>query len=316
MTGPAAQTGPAPLHDDVSGAPAGGVAAWLDTDDGVRIRAAAWGGAASPRGTVLMFPGRTEYIEKYGALAGDLTARGFAFATVDWRGQGLAGRMHPQRDLGHVVTFRDYQRDVAALLAFARARALPEPFYLIAHSMGGCIGLRALIEGLPVRAAVFSAPMWGIALTGAMRAAAWGLSTLARPLGLSGRMAPAQAPHPYVLKTGFEDNTLTTDRAQWDRLGRQITAHPDLALGGPSLRWLNEALVEMRGLSRRPSPPVRARCWLGTDERIVDPGRIHDRMGRWPGGALTVVEGGRHEILMERAEIRDPVLDGIEAHFR
>ena len=305
----------APLHEDIARAPSGGIARWLDTDDGVRIRAAAWRGGQASRGTILVFPGRTEYIEKYGPLAGDLVAGGYAVATLDWRGQGLAGRMHPDRDLGHVVGFGDYQRDVRALLDFVRAEGLPEPLYLVAHSMGGCIGLRALLDGLPVRAAALTAPRWGIRMTRPLRSLAWGLSTLSRPLGFSNRMAPGQAPHPYVLRVPFEENTLTTDRPTWEFFGEQISAYPDLALGGPSLRWLNEALVEMRRLSRLPSPALPVRAWVGSDERIVDPARIRARMGRWPGGELQVIDGARHEVLMERPEIRSAVLDQMQELF-
>ena len=69
------------------------------------------------RGTAVIFPGRTEYAEKYGPVAGELVARGFAVAVIDWRGQGLSDR-HPRNAmLGHVHDFADYQRDVAALMA-------------------------------------------------------------------------------------------------------------------------------------------------------------------------------------------------------
>ena len=307
-------TGAAPLFEAVAHGPDGGRADWLETTDGVPIRAVLWG-AQAQKGTVLLFPGRTEYAEKYGPAAVELNARGYAVLTVDWRGQGIAGRMHARRDMGHVGRFTDYQKDVAALLAHARALSLPEPLYLVAHSMGGCIGLRALMEGLPVRAAMFSAPMWGIMMKGALRPFAWSLSSLSRPFGLSGTMSPGQAPHPYVLNAAFEENTLTNDPEMWAMMGRQIAAHPDLALGGPSLNWLYEALSEMRGLNRRPSPDYPVHVFLGTDEQIVDPARIHDRMGRWPGGELTVLEGGRHEVMMELPEMRTRFYDAARALF-
>ena len=98
----------APLYDEIADGPAGGVAAWVGTADGLTIRVAHWG-AGAPNGTVLLFPGRTEYVEKYGIIAHELGARGYAMATVDWRGQGLSGRLHPKPELGHVGAFRDYQ---------------------------------------------------------------------------------------------------------------------------------------------------------------------------------------------------------------
>jgi uncharacterized membrane protein YbhN (UPF0104 family) len=36
--------------------------------------------------------------------------------TIDWRGQGLADRMLPDRRIGHVGKFSDYQTDLAAVL--------------------------------------------------------------------------------------------------------------------------------------------------------------------------------------------------------
>ena len=132
------------LREDVTRAPVGGDAWWATTSDEVRIRIAAWPAAASKPvgGTVLLFPGRTEYIEKYGQVAQHYTSEGYAVVVLDWRGQGLSDRALPERRLGHVVSFEEYQRDVAALLGFARTRELPQSFYLVAHSMGGCIGLR------------------------------------------------------------------------------------------------------------------------------------------------------------------------------
>ncbi|WP_040753683.1 alpha/beta fold hydrolase [Wenxinia marina] len=298
----------APLFEDVADAPEGGVAAWVATMDGVTIRVAAWGHGA-PKGTVLIFPGRTEYVEKYGGVAGELLARGYASAVVDWRGQGISGRVHRRPAHGHVAAFRDYQADVAALLRFVRDEGLPQPLYLLAHSMGGCIGLRALTGDLPVRAAAFSAPMWGLNLTPSRRGVAWSLSTLSRTVGLSGVLTPGQLPESYILSVGFEENALTTHRESFQQLVQQLRAHPELALGGPTLRWLNEALREMRGLAARPSPRVPVVAFLGTEEAIVDPGRIHRRMADWPGGRLEMIDGARHEVLMEGPRTRGRILD-------
>ncbi|RYG90890.1 alpha/beta hydrolase [Loktanella sp. IMCC34160] len=304
----------APLFDTVADGPAGGHTDWLRTSDGVRIRVGHWTGPEA-RGTVLLFPGRTEYIEKYGRAARDLLDRGFATVAVDWRGQGLADRPDHNPMQGHVHHFLDYQKDVAAVLRYARDQGLPEPFYLIAHSMGGCIGLRALYDGLPVKAAAFSAPMWGIGIAPALRPFAWVVSALSKPLGFSHMFPPGQNADSYVNTADFNENSLTTDREMFDYMLDQLRAHPDLALGGPSLRWLGEALVEMRALARKPSPDVPTITFLGSAEDIVDRSRIRDRMGRWPNGTLVEIDGARHEVMMEGPEIRKMVFDRIASHF-
>ncbi len=302
----------APFFAEVAHGPEGGAAYWLQTEDDLRIRIGVWAPEGA-KGTFLLFPGRTEYVEKYGINAATLAERGYASVAVDWRGQGLADRMLPNRATGHVLSFADYQKDIAAILAAVEELGLPKPLGLIAHSMGGCIGLRALHQGLPVQSVTFTGPMWGIRITPPLRPVAWGLSSLSRPLRFGHVYPPGQVAETYVLRAPFEDNTLTSDPEMFQLMKDQLEAHPDLALGGPSLHWLNEALYEMRALAALPSPSVPALTFVGANERIVDVPRIRSRMAAWPNGRLEVVEGAEHELLAERQDLRERVIDGAVA---
>ncbi len=303
-----------PYHQHLAQGPADAVACWLTAEDGVRLRAVSWGRDA-PRGTVLLFSGRTEYAEKYGRVAADLQARGYATLTVDWRGQGLSDRLRSDRALGHVGQFLDYQRDVAALVAHGRELGLPEPWFLLGHSMGGCIGLRALLDGLPVRAAVFSAPMWGIQMTAALKPVAWSVSSMSRAVALSHLLTPGQEATSYVLRSDFADNTLTGDRETFEWMKGHVATEPALGLGGPSLHWLNEALREMRRLMVAPTPDVPALVFVGSEELVVDPARIRRRLQGWTGSRLVTVPAARHEVLMETPAIRSRVLAEIGAYL-
>ncbi len=305
----------APFFADLADGPADMAGHWLRTRDGLRIRIAVSRPEGAGRGTVLMFPGRTEYVEKYGRLARDYTDAGFAFLAVDWRGQGLADKLLPDPRPGHVDRFGDYQHDVAAVMDAAQALNLPRPLHVIAHSMGGAIGLRAAMEGMEVASAVFTGPMWGIRMAPALRPAAWAISTGATKLGMGHMLAPTTRPESYVAIAPFADNLLTTDPEMFDYMRAQITAQPDLQLGGPSLRWLSQALRECRRLSHMPSPDLPCLCFLGTNERIVDTDRIHDRMRRWPKGELVMVPKGEHEVLMEAPAMRRAVIDRTITQF-
>lgn len=302
---------PAPFFAELAEGPEGGAAYWLTTQDGTRIRLGLWPRDAA-RGTVLMFPGRTEYIEKYGRVAQDFTAAGYAMIAIDWRGQGLADRPAHQRDMGHVLSFAEYQQDVAAVLAALAQLDVPKPWYLIGHSMGGAIGLRALLEGLPVARAAFSAPMWGIRLAPASRLAAKMFDRLAGVLGIEQNFAPSTGPAGPI---AFEGNRLTTDRAQFDYMERQTDAHPELALGGPSIRWLTEAIRECAILVDLPAPDMPVLTYLGSEEKIVDPAQVHNRMASWPGGRLEIIEGAEHEVLMEAPDKRTRVITGLIGFF-
>lgn len=306
-------TEPAPLFQDVADGPPGGRAVWLTASDGTRIRAALWGDG--PKGTVFLFPGRTEYVEKYGRAAADLQARGYATLAVDWRGQGLAQRAYADRLIGHVTDFSEFQRDVDALLDFAGTASLPGPYFLLCHSMGGCIGLRSLVRGAPFRAAAFSAPMWGISMAAWMRPLAHVLGRLAGPFGQAHRYAPGTGGTTYVIAAPFQDNVLTTDPDMWDYMRRQVADHPDLALGGPSLGWLHAALRECAALSVLPAPPVPAVTALGTAEKVVDVAPIHLRMSGWKDGRLDLYAGAEHEVPMETPAHRARFFDAAAALF-
>jgi len=304
----------APLFADMAGGPAGGVATWLTTDDDVRIRVVGWGQDA-PKGTVLLFPGRTEYAEKYGPAATELYKRGYGTLTIDWRGQGLADRLIPDPSLGHVNDFLDYQRDVAAMVDHARKANLPRPFYLLAHSMGGCIGLRALHNGLGVEACAFTGPMWGIGMAPILRPVAWTVSTVGRAIGLSNALSPGQHRTGYVLRQAFEGNTLTNNPEMFDWMRGHLAAQPQLGLGGPTLLWLNEALRECRKLAALPAPDTRCITFLGDEEDIVGTDAIHRQMARWSKGTLTMVKGAQHEVLMESPAIQKATFDALADLF-
>lgn len=289
---------------------------WITTEDDVRLRVALSpveaGGA---RGTVLLFPGRTEYVEKYGRTAADLAARGYGMLTIDWRGQGLADRAVAERRAGHVGHFDEFQCDVRAMLACAEQLDLPRPWHLVGHSMGGCIGLRALMDRAPVASAAFTAPMWGIGLARPVRMVARAVTNLATSAGLGGRFVPSTGPSNYVLAGAFNDNTLTTDPGMWAYMRRQLEAVPDLELGGPTMQWLRAALRECDRLARMPAPDVPALTFLGLNERIVCAEAIRTRMAGWPNGTLHEVPGKEHELLMEDPATRARVIDQLVAHF-
>ena len=307
----------APYFADIAHGPDGGQAWWVRTDDDIRLRIGMWPAQEEQqnRGTILLFPGRTEFIEKYGHPAQAFSRAGYTTLTIDWRGQGLSDRLIEDPMPGHVSRFSDYQRDVAAFIRTAKALDLPRPWHLFAHSMGGCIGLRALTEGLDVASCVFSGPMWGIQLSPGLRPFAWGLSWASRYIGMGHTYAPNTPRESYVLAEPFETNKLTRDKDMYQLMVDQMHAQPGLALAGPSLSWLYEALHEMRVLSHLPSPDLPCLTILGSDEDIVDPSRIHDRMRRWPSGHLELIQGGRHEVLMDSPDMRGPVLQQITTFY-
>lgn len=311
LTGPAPSgLEPAPFFADVAEGPAGVEAWWVRADDGTRLRFGVW--PDGPKGTVLMFAGRTEYVEKYGRLAEDLARAGYGMVSFDWRGQGLADRPQHEPGMGHVLSFDEYRQDVAAFRGALEKLGVPKPWYLIGHSMGGCIGLRALFDGLPVPAAVFTGPMWGIQMPTILRLLSPVLIGISALLGRDDRFALTTGPWE---DDPFEGNILTSDPEQFAYMARQTAEHPELTLGGPSFRWVGEAQREAEELLALPALDLPVVTIVGTDEVRVSLDNARRRMQSWPRGEFVLVEGGRHEVLFENPDRRKQALDAILGHF-
>lgn len=271
--------------------------------DGVQLRGAVWHGG--DRGLALLLQGRTEFVEKAAIPAAALVARGFSVATVDWRGQGLSERRVSPPEKGHVGDFREYGHDLAALLDAPAVAALGPVRLTLAHSMGGTVALESIGPGIPARAPlVLSAPMLGIAMPLPLRLATRAVARAARWTGWTETWPPVWRPaRPYVATVAFEDNVLTGDRAVFDWLRTALTAEPRLALGTPTLGWLDAAGAALDRIARRGALPGPALCLLGDDERVVDPGAVRRGCARL-GAACTGIAGGRHELLVEADPMR------------
>src|SRR6202166_543788 len=129
-----------PVPDDV-------VTGTIKTPDGAELRFARWAAADGRKGSVCVFSGRSEQIEKYFATVWDLRARGFAVAMIDWRGQGHSSRRLRDPRKGYVRDFSDFEVDVESFVQQAVLPDCPPPHFALAHSMGGAVLLRVAHAG-------------------------------------------------------------------------------------------------------------------------------------------------------------------------
>lgn len=297
----------APFSQQIAEGPDTVSAYWIKTDDDVRLRVAHWQTSGIPKGTVFLFQGRTENLEKYGLAVGALHEAGYASFGIDWRGQGLSDRLTEDRMVGHVDRYSDYQYDVAAMLRAASDLGLPKPWYLFGHSLGACIGLRALSDGLPMSACAFSAPLWDINLSAFIRIAAWPLTWAAQLVGRGHAYAPGTRPESYVLNTPFEENRLTRDPGMYRYYQKISESLVEQQIGGPSMAWLFQTLSETRSLSKLPSPDMPCITFCGAEDSIVAIPALKDRMARWPQGKFELIPNAKHDVLYEVPEVRDGV---------
>jgi len=297
-----------PVPEDV-------VSGTLKTPDGVSLRYARWAPPAGRKGTVCLFQGRAEFIEKYFETVRDLRARGFAVATLDWRGQGLSQRALSNPRKGYVRDFDDYGIDLEIFLREIVLPDCPPPFFALAHSMGATVLLRAAYQGHRwFDRMVLLAPM--IALPGMRRTMATRVAVkIMRLLGLGGSYVPG-GDATVMMRRPFIGNLLTSDPVRYARNMAVLEAEPALATAWPTVNWADAAFRVMREFAN-PGYPAKIRQPMlvvaaGYDGIVSTPA-IDEFAIRLRGGSHLIVPGARHELLQEQDRYRMQVLAAFDA---
>lgn len=287
--------------------PPGAIEQDIHAADGVRLRVVRWASLSAHRGTVVVLGGRTEFVEKYFEVVADLLSRGFAVASMDWRGQG--GSERPLRDprKGHVDDFSHFGRDLAALAASVLAPSCPSPWFGLCHSMGAAILLMVdEAGGGPFERLVLTSPM--IALKGINhRGPARFLLGALDTVGMGAAFAPGEGPG-SSWSGPFDGNVLTSDPVRFARVAKLVEAAPRLFLGGPTVGWAHAAFRLMNRFDE-PNFPQRIRTPTliiasGAD-RVTDVAAAESFAARMRVGRIIVIQGAQHEILIERDVFRN-----------
>ncbi len=287
-------------------APPGAVEQDIYAADGVRLRALRWAATSNGRGTVAVLGGRGEFIEKYFEVAADLLSRGFAVATMDWRGQG--GSQRPLRNArkGHVDDFSYFERDLDAFAGSLLRPYCPPPWFGLCHSMGAAIVLMADAAGrCPFDRLVLTSPMIavkGINHRGPMRFLLEALDAV----GMGAAFVPGEGPgNPW--SAPYEGNVFTTDPNQFARIANLARAAPELGLGGPTVGWAHAAFRLLKRFDE-PNFALQLRTPMlviasGAD-RVTDTAAAVSFAARLRVGQIIVIDGAQHEILIERDVFR------------
>ncbi len=290
---PLTATAEAPVPDGARGF-------WYEGARGARLRAAMFPAPGPARGSVVLSGGRTEPIEKYFEVIGELQQRGFVVLAHDWRGQGLSHRMLPARNRGHAESCADFLGDLRLLLARTQGE-LPRPWIVFGHSMGGALSALAVAKGVAEFEGVFlSAPMMGLA---AVRRFPQGAALIAKAMLGAGRAGHYVVQDSFEPLLGpFEGNILTHDRGRYDRYSGQLEACLDLALGGVTWGWLDFALTAGSILGRTSTAKaVRVPLTIvaAQEDHLVLNGPSRRFAERAPQGRYVEIAGAYHEVLME-----------------
>ncbi len=262
----------------------------------------------------ILLHGRAEFIEKYKCIAVHLQKKGFHIVSFDWRGQGLSSREVLNTHKGHIDTFDDYIEDLERFYA-AIIQPYNLPVNILAHSMGGHIGLR-FISRHPdkIRKAVLASPMIDIAIP-----------TIVKPISklLSNRVSRTFFSKSYAAGTGnysakkakFKGNRLCHDPEKYWILHEEIANNPDLAIGGVTWAWLNAAFESIKELNRletiqKISTPI---LMLSAQKDTVVSSRAQKKLSeKLPNCKFLSIKGAFHELLFEENRIHNQLWDAFD----
>jgi lysophospholipase len=287
-------------------APPGTIVGGIRAADGVRLRTARWLPSLAARGTVAIFGGRGEFIEKYFEVVGELLSRGFAAVVMDWRGQGRSERLLRDPRKGHVDDFSHFGRDLVALVSAVLEPHCPHPWYGLGHSMGAAVLLSEAEAGsCPFERLVLTSPMIavkGVDHHGVTLFVIWALDAL----GLGGAYAPSASAR-SVWSDPFAGNVLTSDPIRYARTAKLIESSPELRLGGPTVGWTHAAFrlfgrFEDPNFPRGTVTPILIVAAGG--DRVTDTASTELFATRLRAGRIVVIDGAEHEIMIERDFIR------------
>jgi lysophospholipase len=284
--------------------------------DGWPIRRIDWQGAVPSRGSMLFLPGRGDHYEKYLETLAYFAGQGWNVTSIDWRGQGASGRLLTDPQVGHIDDFSTWIADLRLFWSQWKA-STSGPHVVLAHSMGGHLAVRALVEkAIDPDAVALSAPMLGIQTGGLPLAWNHAFATLMCKIG-RGDVAAWKISEKPLSPMNMRAKILTHDTDRYEDELAWWEIRPEVKLGPPSWHWVERAISSIRMLDqpgRLENVATPVLLMATTADQLVSTPRIIKDSKRLPH-AETLIFGkeAAHELLRETDSVRDQCLDRIDA---
>ncbi|MDC3234477.1 alpha/beta hydrolase [Candidatus Puniceispirillum sp.] len=265
--------------------------------------------------TIVIFPGFTEFCEKYSKEVLRFHERGCNVLVIDWPGQGQSGHFgwHPL-----AVHCDDFDHHIGAMDAVIKKAGLNDhDLVLFGHSMGGHLALRyAVWRPHDVKAVILSAPMMAPPVM-----PVWLIRVVSYLLSNIG-VARRHPPFHHVLSLDEVrhyrvGNTLTRNQRGYEEQFFWFDDAPELRRSGPSIGWVNAAYRSCARYTLNPTwlaqinAPVLA--FLAGDERVVSAPATIGSLPRIRNLHRIDFEGARHELMRELPEVTDALWQHIDA---
>lgn len=288
---------------------------WL-AEDGWPIRRIDWQSAGPSRGSMLFLPGRGDHYEKYLETLAYFADKGWRVTSIDWRGQGGSGRLLAAPQVGHIDDFSTWIADLRHFWEIWKAEA-PGPHVVLAHSMGGHLTMRALVEkAIDPNAVAMSAPMLGIQTGGLPLALNHAFAKLMCKIGRADIAAWKVSEKP-LSPMNLRARILTGDKDRYEDELAWWELRPEVKLGPPSWHWVERAISSIRMLDepgRLEAVTTPILLMATTADQLVSTPRIIKDSKRLPNAETLIFgKGAAHELLREADAVRDQCLDRIDS---
>ncbi|MCO4792912.1 MAG: alpha/beta fold hydrolase [Bacteriovoracaceae bacterium] len=265
---------------------------------------------------IVIIPGRTEPTRKYAEVAYDLKDKECDIYLMDHRGQGFSGRMLVDPHKGYVKNFEDYIEDFDRFLQENVLNQGYEKIFLIAHSMGGAIGLyHHILKGRTFDKIVAVAPMLEVETGSFSHTFTINFMRALNLVGLGENYV--QGAGRGSVEFPFLNNEVTHSEVRFE-MARDIEKKDlSLVMGGPTNNWVIEALVAGRKISKRKKKlrDVPILLLQASDDTFVR-SRRQNKLCKLKNCRKIRFEGAKHEILMESDEIRENAMKEILEFLR
>lgn len=230
---------------------------------------------AEAKAALVIMHGLGEHSGRYTTVVNHLVPKGYALYSMDNRGHG---RSPGKR--GHIADWSVFREDTRTFVELVQEKENGRPFFLLGHSMGGCIVLDyALHYPGGLTAVVASAPAIG--------------KLKVPPVMLTISKLLAKIKPDLGIATGLDANGISRDPAEVEKYKNDPLVH---GMGTPG--WLvsfSETAVWVMAHAAEFHPPLL--MLNGDADPIVDVNetrRFFEQV-RQPDKKLVIYEGGYHE---------------------
>jgi lysophospholipase len=265
---------------------------------------------------IIFAEGRTEVIEEYFENIRYFNDLGYACAIMDWQGQGLSYRLTGDNSRHHSIGF---EQDISDFKAFLSQLDIKLPQILIAHSMGGNITLRYLLNHHDIfKCAIMVAPMLGLNPKRIIKHLGNVILSTAGKLGAMEKHAFGQTAWNEHI-ANIAKYKVSSDPVRRDLQPYLFKTRPELQSGGVTFGWLAVALKSIHILhDAQTLTSIQTPLFFATaaNDIVVNNEGTMITLKHLPHAEHKSYEHAEHQIHREKDEIRLRLLKDIDTFIK